>query len=79
MASGRGPRRRGHERSKDILVSHYASLVPVGLDDLHPADKNKVYEVMHLRVFAPPDDTLIAELGCNVSPLPLDSSRTRGR
>jgi hypothetical protein len=42
----------------------------VGLDELHPADKNKVYEMMHLRVFAHPDDTLIAELGCNVSPLP---------
>jgi site-specific DNA recombinase len=67
------------ERSKDTLVSHYASLAPVGLDDLHPADKNKVYEMMHLRVFAHPEDTLIAEWGCNVSPLPLDSSRTGGR
>src|SRR5919112_685435 len=67
------------ERSKDTLVSHYASLVPVELDELHPADKNKVYEMMHLRVFAHPDDTLIAEWGCNISPLPLDSSRTRDR
>jgi hypothetical protein len=58
------------ERGKDALVSHYASLVPVGLDELFPADKNRLYEMMHLRVFAHPDDTLIAEWGCNVSPLP---------
>src|SRR5215212_809366 len=67
------------ERSKDALVSHYASLVPVGLDELSSADKNKVYEMMHLRVFACPDDTLIADWGCNVSPLPPGSYRTRGR
>ena len=67
------------ERSKDALVSHYASLVPVGLEGLSPADKNKVYEMMHLRVFAHPDDTLIADWGCNVSPLPPGGSRTRGR
>jgi hypothetical protein len=67
------------ERGKDTLISHYASLVPVGLDELPPADKSKVYEMMHLRVFAHPDDTLIAEWGCNISPLPLDSSRTRDR
>jgi hypothetical protein len=67
------------ERGKAALVSHYTSLVPVGLDELSPADKSKVYEMMQLRVFAHPDDTLIAEWGCNISPLPLDSSRTRGR
>jgi hypothetical protein len=49
------------ERSKDALVSHYASLVPVELDELLPADKHKIYEIMLLRVFAHPDDTLIAE------------------
>ena len=67
------------ERGKDALVSHYASLVPVALNELPPADKNKVYEMMHLRVFAHPDDTLIAEWGCNDEPLPPDSCRTRGR
>jgi site-specific DNA recombinase len=67
------------ERGKDALVSHYASLVPVGLDELSPADKNRLYEMMHLRVFAHPDDTLIAEWGCSVSPLPPGSSRTLGR
>ena len=66
------------ECSKDALVSHYSSLVPVGLAELSPADKNKVYEMMHLRVFAHPDDTLIADWGCNVSPLPPGSSRIRG-
>ena len=58
------------ERSKDTLVSHYASLVPVGLNELRPADRNKVCEMIHVRVFAHPDDTLIVEWGCNVSPLP---------
>jgi hypothetical protein len=29
--------------------------------------------MMHLRVFAHPDYTLIAEWGCNDEPLPLDS------
>jgi hypothetical protein len=67
------------ERSKDTLVSHYATLVPQGLKELSPADKSKVYEMMHLRVFAHPDDTLIAEWGCNISPLPPGSSRTLGR
>ena len=67
------------ESSKDALVSHYAALVPKGLDELSPADKNQVYNMMNLRVFARPDDTLIADWGCNVSPLPPGSSRIRGR
>src|SRR5215210_946994 len=67
------------ERSKDALVTHYASLVPLGVNELSPADKNKVYEMLHLRVFAHPDDTLIADWGCNVSPLPPGSFRIRGR
>jgi hypothetical protein len=33
-------------------------------------DRNKIYEMMHLRVFAHPDYTLIAEWGCNDEPLP---------
>ena len=83
-AKGRGygsrlSRLKDLERSKDALVSHYASLVPAGLDELSPTDKNKVYEMMRLRVFAHPDGTLIAAWGCNVSPLPPGSSRTRDR
>jgi hypothetical protein len=37
-------------------------------------DRNKIYEMMHLRVFAHPDYTLIAEWGCNDEPLPRWSS-----
>ena len=44
-----------------------------GLGELSPAEKNQVYNMMNLRVFARPDDTLIADWGCNVSPLPLGS------
>jgi hypothetical protein len=58
------------ERSKEELVSHYTALVPHGLSELSPAEKNQVYNTMNLRVFARPDDTLIADWGCNVSPLP---------
>jgi hypothetical protein len=67
------------ERGKGALISQYASLVPVGLDKLLPADKNKVYGMMHLRVFAHPDDALIAEWGCNISPLPPGNYRTWDR
>src|SRR5215207_4102012 len=57
------------ERRKDALVSHYAALVPQGLDELSPAEKNQIYNMMNLRVFASPNDTLIADWGCNISPL----------
>jgi site-specific DNA recombinase len=78
-AHSRLSRLKDLERGKIALVSHYATLVPKGLDVLSPAEKNQVYNMMNLRVFARPDDTLIADWGCNVSPLPLDSSRTRDR
>ena len=58
------------ERSKDTLVSHYATLAPQGLKELSPAERNQIYNTMNLRTFAHPDDTLIAEWGCNISPLP---------
>ena len=67
------------ERSKDTLVSHYATLAPQGLKELSPAERNQIYNTMNLRIFAHPDDTLIAEWGCNISPLPPGSCRTRGR
>ena len=63
------------DRSKDTLVSHYATLAPQGLKELSPAERNQIYNTMNLRIFAHPDDTLIAEWGCNVSPLPPDSFR----
>ncbi len=62
------------ERSKDALVSHYASLVPQGLAGLSSEERNRVYKTMRLRVFAHRGDTLIADWGCNVSPLPRWSS-----
>jgi hypothetical protein len=61
------------ERGKDALISHYAALAPQGLDELHPLERNQVYNMMNLRVFARPDDTLIDDWGCNVSPLPPSS------
>ena len=44
--------------------------MPQDLDELSPAERNQIYNMMNLRVIAHPDDTLIAEWGCNVSPLP---------
>ncbi len=67
------------ERGKDALVSHYASLVAQGLTQLPPEERNRVYKMMRLQVFAGRDDTLTAEWGCNVWPLPPGSCRTRGR
>jgi hypothetical protein len=58
------------ERSKDTLVSHYATLAPQGLKELSPAERKQIYNTMNLRIFAHPDDTLIAEWDCNISPLP---------
>jgi len=49
------------ERSKEALVSHYAALVPQGLGERSPAERNQIYNIMNLRVFARPDDTLIAD------------------
>jgi len=62
------------ERGKDALISHYASLVPRGLAELSPDEKNRVYRMMRLRVFADRDGTLTADWGCNVLPTPPGSS-----
>jgi len=77
-ARSRLSRLKDLERRKDALVSHYAALVPQGLDELSPAEKNQIYNMMNLRVFASPNDTLIADWGCNISPLLPGSFRTRG-
>jgi hypothetical protein len=61
----------GCPAAKDALVSHYASLVPQGSVDLPPAERNRVYKTMRLRVFAHRDGTLIADWGCNDEPPPL--------
>lgn len=67
------------ERSKDALVSYYASLVLKGLDELSSKEKNQVYKMMHLKVYAHRDDALAAGWGCNVSSTPLGNYRIRGR
>ena len=67
------------KRSKDELVSHYASLVPSQLQGLTPENRRQVYKMLSLRVSAHPDDTLIAEWGCNDASTPPGSGRTRGR
>jgi hypothetical protein len=64
------------ERSKEALVSHYAALVPQGLGERSPAERNQIYNIMNLRVFARPDDTLIADWGCTISPQPRWSSES---
>jgi hypothetical protein len=67
------------ERSKDALLSHYASLVPEGLAELTSEEKNRVYKMMHLKVIAHRDDALVAGWGCNASSTPLGNYRIRGR
>ncbi len=67
------------ERSKEALISHYASLVPQVLPGLSPEEKYQIYKKMHLQVLAQRDGTLIADWGCNVLPLPPDDCRTAGR
>ena len=62
------------ERSKEALISHYSSLVPSSLQELSPEERRRVYRMMHLRVSAHRDDTLIADWGCNDEPLPRWSS-----
>ncbi len=67
------------ERGKDALISHYASLMPHGLAELSPDEKNRVYRMMRLRVFADREGVLTADWGCNVLPSPPGSCRTPGR
>ncbi len=74
VARSRLSRLKDIERGEDALVSHYAALVPQGLADLSSEERNRVYKTKRLRVFAHRDGTLIADWGCNVSPLPLWSS-----
>jgi hypothetical protein len=67
------------ERSKDALLSHYASLVPEGLAELTSEEKNRVYKMMRLKVVAHRDDALVADWGCNDASTPLGNYRIRGR
>ena len=78
-ARSRLARLKDIEQSKDALISHYVSLVPQKLDELSSEEKNQIYKMMHLRVLAQRDGTLIADWGCNVLPQPPGSCRTPGR
>jgi site-specific DNA recombinase len=67
------------ERSKEELISHYASLLPRALSELSSEEKNRIYKMMHLQVLAQRDGTLIADWGCNVLPQLPGSCRTLRR
>ena len=67
------------ERSKDVLLSHYASLVLDGLAELTSEEKNRVYKMMRLKIIAHRDDALVADWGCNDASTLLDSGRILGR
>jgi hypothetical protein len=78
-ARSRLTRLKDIECSKEALISQYASLVPQGVAELSLEEKNRVYKMMGLRVFAYRDGTLTAEWGCNVLTTPPDGCCTRGR
>ncbi len=67
------------ERSKDALVSYYASLVPKGLDELSSKERNRIYKMMRLSVLADRDGALTADWDCNDASTPLGNYRIRGR
>jgi len=60
-------------------ISHYASLVPRGLAELSSDEKNRIYRMIRLRVFADREGVLTADWGCNVLPTLPGSVRIRGR
>ncbi len=62
------------ERSRNALISHFASLVPQGLAELSPKERNQIYKMMRLHIFADREGALTAEWGCNVLPTPQCSS-----
>jgi site-specific DNA recombinase len=78
-ARSRLARLKDLERSKEALISHYASLVPQVLTELSSEEKNRIYKTMHFHVLAKRDGTLIADWGRNILPLPPGSCRTPGR
>jgi hypothetical protein len=78
-ARSRLSRLKDVERSKEALISHYASLVPSSLQELSPEERRHVYRMLHLRILAHRNDILIADRGCNDVPLPPGNCRTPGR
>ena len=55
---GRTERLRALKRDRDALVEGYAELMPEALEDLHPEERHRVYNMLRLRVLAFPDGTL---------------------
>ncbi len=51
------------ERSKEDLISHYASLMPQGLGELPPEERNRIYKMMRLHVFGRPRRYVHCRLG----------------
>jgi hypothetical protein len=78
-ARSRLARLKDLERSKEALISHYASLVPQALTELSSEEKNQTYKLMRLHVLAQRDGTLTADWACNILPQPPGSCRTPGR
>src|SRR5215212_6839155 len=62
-ARSRLARLKDLERSKESLISHYASLVPQVLTELSSKEKNRVYKTMRFHVLAQRDGNLIADWG----------------
>ena len=73
------------EQDRDALLNHYSRIAVEHLDKLEPEERNRVYKMLDLKVLAHEDGnlevkwTLGADLCGDNEPLPLDSSRTRGR
>ena len=40
------------ERDRDILLEHYACMVPDGLEDFDPEERRWAYKLIHLNIFA---------------------------
>ena len=78
-ARSRLARLKDLERSKEALISHYASLVPQALTELSSEEKNQTYKLMRLHVLAQRDGTLTADWGHNILPQPPGNCRTPGR
>ena len=47
--------------------------MPRGLAELSPEERNRIYKMMRLRIFADRDGALTADWGCNVSSTPRSS------
>lgn len=73
-ARSRLARLKDIKQDKDALISHYASLMPQRLTELPPEERNRIYKMMRLSVFADHDGALTADWGCNVSSTPQCSS-----